>query len=272
MAKRKAAKKTSAKRSSARKGAAKRTTARKGAAKRSSTRKGTAKRTSARKASTGRSSARKGAAKGGARKTAARRAAPARERTAKTGARSQGSARQPSRIASAATAVRGAVAGAVTAVTDKLPWGSSGKPDGLALLEQDHRRFEQLLKQGEETTEKARDKRRELLDTITREMNLHELMEENVLYPALKEHPEAREIVLEGYQEHHVADKIVEELHQVATDDERWGAKFKVLKENIEHHIQEEEGAMFRTARGIFSQEQLQELGDKMRAVRNQAR
>ena len=52
-------------------------------------------------------------------------------------------------------------------------------------------------------------------------------------------------IVLEGFQEHHVADIIVKELHQVAKDNEQWGAKFKVLKESLEHHIQEEEGEIF---------------------------
>jgi hemerythrin-like domain-containing protein len=76
--------------------------------------------------------------------------------------------------------------------------------------------------------------------------------------------------VLEGYQEHHVADLIVKELHGLAKDDERWGAKFKVLKENIEHHIEEEEGQMFRTARGVMSREELQELGARMRAMKAQ--
>jgi hypothetical protein len=89
-----------------------------------------------------------------------------------------------------------------------------------------------------------------------------------VLYPALQSHPQARDIVLEGFEEHHVADLIVNELHEVATDDEQWGAKFKVLKENIEHHIQEEEGEMFRAARGIFSRDELRDLGARMLAIR----
>ena len=151
-------------------------------------------------------------------------------------------------------------------IGSKLPWGES-KADAIEILERDHRRFEDLLKQGEDTTERARITRRELLATLTAELNAHELKEEKVLYPALKSHPEARDIVLEGYEEHHVADLIVEELHQVATDDEKWGAKFKVLKESLEHHIQEEEGEMFKTARGIFSAEELQDLGDRMLAL-----
>ena len=99
-------------------------------------------------------------------------------------------------------------------------------------------------------------------------MNAHELMEEKVLYPALQSHPAAHEIVLEGFEEHHVADLIVKELQDVATSDEQWGAKFKVLKENIEHHIKEEEGQMFRIARGILSREELRDLAQRMVSVR----
>jgi hypothetical protein len=78
--------------------------------------------------------------------------------------------------------------------------------------------------------------------------------------------------VLEGYQEHHIADVLTRELHALATDDERWGAKFKVLKESLEHHIQEEEGDMFRKARGIFSREDLRALGARMTQMKADAR
>ena len=135
------------------------------------------------------------------------------------------------------------------------------------MLEQEHRRFEALLAQGEETTEQARMGRRELLATLTSSLNEHELMEEKVLYPALQPHAEARDIVLEGFEEHHVADLIVKELQDVATNDEQWAAKFKVLKESIEHHIGEEEGHMFRLARGIFSREELRDMAARMEAL-----
>jgi hypothetical protein len=163
------------------------------------------------------------------------------------------------------------VAGAVAAVTKRLPWTSSGE-DAIALLERDHRRFEDLLKQGEETTERAVKGRTELLKTLTTELNLHELIEEKILYPALKTHPEARDIVLEGFQEHHVADVLTRELHGLPPDDEQWGAKFKVLKESLEHHIQEEEGEMFRQARGIFSQDDLLRLGAEMARMKAASR
>lgn len=136
------------------------------------------------------------------------------------------------------------------------------------LLEADHRRLEELLRQGEDTTERAVKGRTALLDTLTAELNMHELIEEKVLYPALRAHPEARDIVLEGYEEHHVADLIVKELHGLARSDEQWGAKFKVLRENIEHHIKEEEGEMFRTARAVLSRDDLQALGARMAAMK----
>lgn len=177
---------------------------------------------------------------------------------------------KPSTLTAAATTVRGAVAGAVAAVAKRLPWASNNQ-DAIALLEADHRRFEDLLKQGEDTTERAVKGRTELLKTLSEELNLHELVEEKILYPALKSNPEARDIVLEGYQEHHIADVLTRELHGLSPQDERWGAKFKVLKESLEHHIKEEENDMFRKARGIFSSEDLLRLGAEMARMKAEA-
>lgn len=174
---------------------------------------------------------------------------------------------KPSKLSMAGTALRGAVAGVVATVTSKVARGAS-KLDAIEILEREHRHFEALLKQGEETTERARATRRDLLATLTADLNAHELMEEKVLYPALQAHPQTRDVALEGFEEHHVADLIVKELHEVATNDEAWGAKFKVLKESIDHHIKEEERNMFRLARGIISREELRLLGARMLKVR----
>ena len=139
--------------------------------------------------------------------------------------------------------------------------------DAVKLLEKDHRRFERLMEQGEKTTERAAKRRREILRTLAAEIVAHERKEEKILYPALKRHPEARDIVLEGYQEHHVADVLVRELKQMDPADERWGAKFKVLKESLEHHIEEEEGDMFKKARTALGRDRLEELGRKMQSL-----
>ena len=124
------------------------------------------------------------------------------------------------------------------------------------------------VRAGKATTERGAKRRSHLLNTLTAALNVHEAIEEKVLYPALKPHAEAHDIVLEGYQEHHVADLIIRELHQLAKNDEKWGAKFKVLEENIAHHIEEEERKMFPTARAVLTTEELNELGARMKALK----
>ena len=171
------------------------------------------------------------------------------------------------RLQVAASIARGAANTVVAAITQRLPW-SKDENDPIALLMTDHRRFEKLLEEGEKTTERARRGRREILKALTSALSVHEAIEEQILYPALEPHPEARKTTLEGYEEHHVADSILSELKDVAADDEKWAAKFKVLKENIAHHIEEEERMMFPAARGVLEPEELLALGARMRALR----
>jgi polyhydroxyalkanoate synthesis regulator phasin len=144
--------------------------------------------------------------------------------------------------------------------------------DAVTLLKDDHKLFKKLLKEGDDTTERAARSRKDLLRRLTAAIKAHEEMEEKILYPALKKHEKAKEIVLEGYQEHHVADLILGELHRTDVTDERWGAKWSVLKENLEHHIEEEEDDMFKKARQIFDRAELVELGERMAELRRQAR
>jgi len=201
-------------------------------------------------------------------KRARKRSTPKKRRA--TARRAKGRSRPASSAVSAtAQAVSRRIGEAAAAVAARMPWGT-GNEDAVELLEADHRRLEELLKSGEETTARAVKRRAEILKTMTAELTAHELIEEKVLYPALKSHAEAKEIVLEGYQEHHVADVLLKELHGLRPSDERWGAKFSVLKENIEHHIEEEEGEMFKTARSVLSRAQLEELGARMRAMKGE--
>jgi hemerythrin-like domain-containing protein len=140
--------------------------------------------------------------------------------------------------------------------------------DALALLKEDHDRVRKLLDEGEATTERAEKGRTELFTKLKTELEIHERIEEEVFYPALKAHPKARELALEGYEEHHVVDQILSELEQTDPTDEQWTAKFKVAKENLEHHIEEEEGDMFKAARSAFSKEELEELGARMQELK----
>ena len=140
--------------------------------------------------------------------------------------------------------------------------------EALQLLKDDHDKVKKLLDQGESTTERAEKTRTELFAKLKQELSVHERIEEEIFYPALKGHPRAKELVLEAYEEHHVEDTILGELEQTDVSDERWGAKFTVAKENIEHHIEEEEGEMFEQARQVFDRAELEELGERMATLK----
>jgi iron-sulfur cluster repair protein YtfE (RIC family) len=144
--------------------------------------------------------------------------------------------------------------------------------NALGLITDDHEKFRKLLEQLDETTDRAVKTRTEVFERLKREIVSHEKMEEDVFYPALREASErAEDIVLEGYQEHHVADVLVEELSELPTDDEMWGAKLSVLKESLEHHMEEEEGEMFGYARRAFNETELAELAEQMAEVKKAA-
>ena len=143
--------------------------------------------------------------------------------------------------------------------------------NAITMLTDDHRAVKKLLSELESTTDRGVKTREELFSRIKAELTVHEIIEEEIFYPELKKHPKAKDIVLEGYEEHSVVDTLMGELSSLPFDDERWGAKAKVMQENIEHHIEEEEGEMFKNARQIFDQSELEELGNRMAARRASA-
>ena len=138
--------------------------------------------------------------------------------------------------------------------------------DAIQLLKDDHDKMRTLLNVLESTTERGVKTREELFATIKGELTIHEVIEEEIFYPALKEHPKAKDIVLEAYEEHHVVDNVMAELEGLDVSDETWGAKAKVMQENVEHHMEEEEGEMFKQARQVFDEKELEELGSRMAA------
>jgi hemerythrin-like domain-containing protein len=144
--------------------------------------------------------------------------------------------------------------------------------DALSLLRKDHDTIKPLLRQILETTDRAEKGRSELFSRIKEELSVHEVIEEEIFYPALREHPRAREIVLEGYEEHDVVSRLMGELDGMEPTDERFGPKAKVMAENIEHHIEEEEGEMFSKARQVFDDDELEALGERMARRKETAR
>jgi hemerythrin-like domain-containing protein len=143
--------------------------------------------------------------------------------------------------------------------------------NAIDLLEADHRTLEGVMDDIEASTDRAVKTRAELFRKFHVLLAAHEVIEETIFYPALKEHPKARDIVLEGYEEHHVVDEVMDEIKDVPFDDETWHPMAKVMIENVRHHIKEEEQDMFRQARSAFNREELEQLGERMERRRKDA-
>ena len=143
--------------------------------------------------------------------------------------------------------------------------------NALTLLKADHTKMRKLLEELSTTTERGVKTRSELFATIKGELTIHETIEEEIFYPALLEKAKTHEITLEGYEEHHVVDLVMGELEDLDVADESWGAKAKVMQENVEHHMEEEEGEMFTKTRQVFDDAELDELGERMAARKETA-
>ncbi len=142
--------------------------------------------------------------------------------------------------------------------------------DAFKLLEDDHDRFKSMMQEIDDTTVRAVKTRPELLADLKQRLTIHETIEEEILYPALEEFAKTEDIALEGFEEHHVVDMILAELEATPVDDETWAAKFTVMKENLEHHIEEEETDMFPKGRSVLGEDGVEELGDRMAARKDE--
>jgi hemerythrin superfamily protein len=118
--------------------------------------------------------------------------------------------------------------------------------DAIALLKADHRKVEDLFAKFE--TARKIDKQR-LAKQICTELTVHSKIEEEIFYPACKGRVED-DLIREGYVEHDGAKVLIAELEGGSPDEEFYDAKVKVLSEQIEHHVHEEE----KRSEGIFAQ------------------
>lgn len=138
--------------------------------------------------------------------------------------------------------------------------------DPFKLLKEDHEKVTEIFEKLESTTEKAVKKREELFDKLSNELEIHAQIEEQIFYPALKKANETREVTLEGFEEHKIIKQLLQEMESLSKESEQWTAKLSVLQETVEHHVEEEEGEMFKSAREALSKEQLNDLGARMGA------
>jgi hemerythrin-like domain-containing protein len=127
-------------------------------------------------------------------------------------------------------------------------------------LKEEHMEVKHILEQLGKTTTKAAKTRDNLFEKLSQKLLPHMAGEEREFYSVLKEKKEAEEDVFEALEEHHAAKTVFDELRNLPREKDNWGAKLRVFKEMIEHHIKEEEHKIFSDAREAFSHEQIENI------------
>src|SRR5689334_4028549 len=133
--------------------------------------------------------------------------------------------------------------------------------DAFNLLKADHRKVEELFEQLESASGQAKMR---VFEQIKTELELHTHIEETIFYPALEEPKQTHELTLEAYEEHDVVKKLLQELSRAKSPTDEWEAQAKVLQENVEHHVEEEENELFKKAKAVLSQDEIETLGEQM--------
>lgn len=144
--------------------------------------------------------------------------------------------------------------------------------DAIVMLKNDHQEIRNAFREFEKAGDGAYKTKGRLVDRIIELLTVHTYIENEVMYPRVRELvPELEDDILESYEEHHVADVLVVELAAMKPEDERFTAKTTVLIESVRHHIEEEETEWFPQVREALGRKALRELGAEMATARAKA-
>ncbi len=141
--------------------------------------------------------------------------------------------------------------------------------DIFEILKKDHEETLGRFRKLEGTTAQDSDLRTREFSSLNTELLAHLQAEEDTFYPPLMQ-SKYREDALEAVEEHHVLELVLRDLRETAPSIERWRPKLRVLKEMMEHHIEEEEGKIFREVRMVLSQSVAVEIGTQFSAQKKE--
>jgi hemerythrin superfamily protein len=138
--------------------------------------------------------------------------------------------------------------------------------DALSLLKEDHAKVKELFEQIEDADEIAG--QRSIFEQIKNELETHAHIEETVFYPAMQKFQELKEMVREAIEEHREVKTLLDEM-EALSDDEEFEAQLEELRDNVEHHAEEEEeGKMFPKVRELVSANELEKLGVQLETAK----
>ena len=144
--------------------------------------------------------------------------------------------------------------------------------DAIVMLKNDHQEIRRTFREFEKAGDGAFKTKGKLVDKIIELLTVHTYIENEVMYPRVRELlPDLEDDVLESYEEHHVADVLTMELSTMKPGDERFTAKTTVLIESVRHHMEEEEQDWFPKVREGLGRKVLQDLGAQMLEAKQSA-
>jgi len=138
-------------------------------------------------------------------------------------------------------------------------------------LHEDHVEIKFLLKEIEKTTTRSCDKRHELFHQLKSVLATHRKLEEGAFYANLRKAKDAKFLLVEALNEHHLSSIVLEDLDCIPIEKRMWMGKFCLLKEIIEHHIKEEETELFARAKKLFQSDEAAALMAELDARANKA-
>jgi hemerythrin superfamily protein len=140
--------------------------------------------------------------------------------------------------------------------------------NAIDLLKADHETVDQLFQKVKSTEEEQHP---ELFEKIREELDVHAHIEEKVFYPRLiaEGDEELSDITKEGIEEHHQVKVLLREIGALKDESDKFEPKLKVLMEDVEHHVMEEEGEMFKMVEEQFDRETLDTIGEELEAEKN---
>lgn len=133
--------------------------------------------------------------------------------------------------------------------------------NAIEMLKKEHRAVEELFEKFEAA--KSAGPRRKVFEQIADALAVHAAIEEKHFYPAVKERT-TETILRESVEEHLAIKRVIADLLQLDAADETFSAKVKVLQDEVEHHVDEEEETLFPRVEQMFDDEALESLGEAM--------
>jgi len=139
--------------------------------------------------------------------------------------------------------------------------------NAIEMLKQQHRQVAKMFKEFE--TAKSAGPRRKIFEQIADALAVHATIEEKHFYPAVKK-KQTEDILLESVEEHLEIKRVIADLLAMSADDENFDAKVKVLQEDVEHHVEEEQDEMFPKVEKLFDEETLEAIAEAMQETQDE--